>query len=163
MRRKNHFPNILLAEFILFKVHCQFTDKKLCIKRFADSRINLLIDFCNRLPELYLKATPQEKRLIVTTIIHKIEYFDRALTVELKPIFEQFRGIKNAETQTPSQKTQNRPMSFGVIIVTRDSRVLAKYEPYTSLCRVERSEMELFGISRKNLPDGRLKLWCAQR
>ena|GEM_PF-3487461 len=39
----------------------------------------------------------------------------------------------------------------------RDSRVLAKYEPYTSLCRVERSETELFGISRKNLPSERLK------
>ena len=58
------------------------------------TRMNLLADFANRIPELYLKATPKEKRLIVATIIDSIEYYDGVLTVKLKPVFEHLRLIK---------------------------------------------------------------------
>ena len=58
------------------------------------TRINLLADFANRIPELYLKATPIEKRLIIATITDSIEYYDGVLTVKLKPVFEHLRLIK---------------------------------------------------------------------
>ena len=58
------------------------------------TRMNILADFANHIPELYLKATPTEKRLIVATITDSIEYYDGKLTVKLKPIFEHLRLIK---------------------------------------------------------------------
>ena len=60
------------------------------------SRINILIDFANRLPELYLKATLEEKRLILTTITDKITFNEdtNTLSVQLKPIFEHLRQLK---------------------------------------------------------------------
>ena len=58
------------------------------------TRMNLLADFANRIPELYHKATPKEKRLIVATITDSIEYYDGILTIKLKPVFEHLRLIK---------------------------------------------------------------------
>lgn len=59
-------------------------------------RMSILMDFANRLPELYLKATLEEKRLILTTITDKILYNEdtNVLSVQLKPIFEQLRQLK---------------------------------------------------------------------
>ena len=59
-------------------------------------RIDILIDFANRIPELYLKATLDEKRLILTTITEEITYNEdtNKLTVKLNPLFEHLRQIK---------------------------------------------------------------------
>ena len=59
-------------------------------------RMSILMDFANRLPELYLKATLEEKRLILTTITDKIIYNEdtNVLSVQLKPIFEHLRQLK---------------------------------------------------------------------
>ena len=59
-------------------------------------RISILIDFANRMPELYLKATLEEKRLILNTIAEKITYTEETniLTVRLRPVFEHLRQIK---------------------------------------------------------------------
>lgn len=59
-------------------------------------RISILIDFANRLPELYLKATLDEKRLILNTIIESITYNedDNTLSVKLRPVFEHLRQLK---------------------------------------------------------------------
>ena len=65
-------------------------------------RINILIDFANRIPELYLKATLDEKRLILTTITDSITYDEdtNKLTVKLNPIFEHLRRIKLQNKQS---------------------------------------------------------------
>lgn len=59
-------------------------------------RINILIDFANRIPELYLKATLDEKRLILTTITDEISFNEdtNILTVKLNPLFEHLRQVK---------------------------------------------------------------------
>ena len=59
-------------------------------------RISILIDFANRIPELYLKATIEEKRLILNTITEKILYDEdkNTLTVKLRPVFEHLRQLK---------------------------------------------------------------------
>ena len=68
-------------------------------------RISILIDFANRLPELYLKATLEEKRLILATITDKITFNEdtNTLSVQLKPIFEHLRQIKMQEKKTFSE------------------------------------------------------------
>lgn len=64
-------------------------------------RISILIDFANRIPELYLKATLEEKRLILNTITESIIYDEETnrLRVKLRPIFEYLRQIKLQKKQ----------------------------------------------------------------
>ena len=78
------------------------------------TRMNILADFANRMPELYLKAKPQEKRLIVATITDSIEYDQDKMTlyVKLKPIFEYLRQLKCQKKQKffANKKTLDRTL-----------------------------------------------------
>ena len=62
------------------------------------TRMNILTDFANRIPELYLKATLEEKRMILTTIAESIVIDDEAetITVKLRPVFEHLRLAKQS-------------------------------------------------------------------
>lgn len=62
------------------------------------TRMNILADFANRVPELYLKATLDEKRMILTTIAESILIDDEAetITVKLRPVFEHLRLAKQS-------------------------------------------------------------------
>lgn len=62
------------------------------------TRMNLLIDFANRIPELYLKATLDEKRMILATITESITIDGESeiITVKLRPVFEQLRLTKQS-------------------------------------------------------------------
>ena len=115
-------------------------------------RISILIDFANRLPELYLKATLDEKRLILNTIIESITYNedDNTLSVKLRPVFEHLRQLKlkqkqefkeELETLTGTLKTRsgsakqalenNRlDLSNIAVIGTRQSDLNTKIEPH---------------------------------
>lgn len=72
-------------------------------------RISILIDFANRIPELYLKATTDEKRLILNTITESITYDENTntLTVKLRPVFEHLRQIKLHKKQQFSESLEN--------------------------------------------------------
>ena len=60
------------------------------------TRMNILADFANRVPELYLKASLDEKRMILTPITESIVIDEEAQTirVKLKPVFEHLRQLK---------------------------------------------------------------------
>lgn len=60
------------------------------------TRINILADFANQVPELYLKASLDEKRMILTTITESIVIDEEAQTIraKLKPVFEHLRQLK---------------------------------------------------------------------
>ena len=62
------------------------------------TRMKILTDFATRVPELYLKATLEEKRMILTTIAESIVIDDEAetITVKLRPIFEHLRLAKQS-------------------------------------------------------------------
>lgn len=64
-------------------------------------RISILIDFANRIPELYLKATLEEKRLILNTITESIIFDEdtNRLKVKLRPVFEHLRQMKAKRKQ----------------------------------------------------------------
>lgn len=115
-------------------------------------RISILIDFANRIPELYLKATLDEKRLILNTITESITYDEdtNKLTVKLRPVFEHLRQLKLAKKQefsadietltgtleTRSEKAKqalkNSALNLTKITVigTRQSRLNTKIEPH---------------------------------
>lgn len=114
-------------------------------------RISILIDFANRIPELYLKATLDEKRLILNTITESITYDEdtNKLTVKLRPVFEHLRQLKLAKKQEYSadietltgtletrseqakQALKNSALNLTKITVigTRKSRLNTKIEP----------------------------------
>ena len=62
------------------------------------TRMNVLADFANRVPELYLKATLEEKRMILATITESIIIDDESetITVRLRPAFEHLRLEKQS-------------------------------------------------------------------
>lgn len=62
------------------------------------TRMKILADFASRVPELYLKATLEEKRMILTTIAESIVIDDEAQTVivKLRPVFEHLRLAKQS-------------------------------------------------------------------
>ena len=115
-------------------------------------RISILIDFANRIPELYLKATQEEKRLILSTITEEIFYNEdsNTLTVRLRPVFEHLRQVKLAkkheftadinsltgtlETRSAEAKeilrNQAKNLSNIEVIGTRKSRLNTKIEPH---------------------------------
>ena len=72
-------------------------------------RISILIDFANRIPELYLKANIEEKRLILNTITESIVYDEdtNTLKVKLRPLFEHLRQVKLHKKQVFSASLEN--------------------------------------------------------
>lgn len=115
-------------------------------------RISLLIDFANRIPELFLKANINEKRLILNTITESIIYDEDAnrFKVKLRPVFEYLRQLKlknkqefsqNLETLTGTLETRSESakqalknnrltLSNVTMIGTRKNSLNTKIEPH---------------------------------
>lgn len=62
------------------------------------TRMNILADFANQVPELYLKAHLDEKRMILATIAESITINaeTETITVRLRPVFEHLRLAKQS-------------------------------------------------------------------
>ena len=75
--------------------------------------MNLLLKFSEMLPELFLKATAEEKKLIITTMVKSIKFDGNNLIVELKDTFKALQNIKrtykneleNSQVRTPSSSS----------------------------------------------------------
>ena len=106
IQKNNDISDITRGE-ILRKLEAKKESIARNIKYLAENskdttkRISILIDFANRIPELYLKATLDEKRLILNTITESITYDEdtNKLTVKLRPVFEHLRQLKLAKKQ----------------------------------------------------------------
>lgn len=114
------------------------------------TRLSILVDYANRLPELYLKASVQEKRLILATITDSIVYDEdkNTLTVKLKPVFEQLRQRKLKEKQ---ECTVNLQVLTGTLETRSEQakqglknmlRVVNKNEVYGTRQRLFQSKIE---------------------
>ena len=86
------------------------------INRSIYKNIDLIIDFCNRIPELYIKADLDNKRTMLRLLIEEILYnhIDTELSVKLKPIFEALRMIKEAERHDEKVLTIEKPITAEV-------------------------------------------------
>ncbi len=81
--------------------------------KFIYERMNLLLKFSEMLPELFLKATAEEKKLIITTMVKSIKFDGNNLIVELKDTFKALQNIKrtykneleNSQVRTPSSSS----------------------------------------------------------
>ena len=82
--------------------------------------IDLIIDFCNRIPNLFINADLDTKRLMLRMLIDEIqyEYTNKELTVKLKPVFEALRLIKlygNHENESKKVRTLKKPLNREVL------------------------------------------------
>lgn len=86
------------------------------INRAIYKNIDLIIDFCNRLPELYINADLENKRTMLRLLIEEILYnhIDTELSVRLKPVFEALRMIKECHNANEKVLTHEKPRSSEV-------------------------------------------------
>lgn len=88
------------------------------INRSIYKNIDLIVDFCNRIPNLFINADLDTKRLMLRMLIDEIQYADGELTVKLKPVFEALRLIKlhgNIENESEKVRTLKKPLNREVL------------------------------------------------
>ena len=88
------------------------------INRSIYKNIDLIVDFCNRIPDLFIKADLDTKRLMLRMLIDEIQYADGELTVKLKPVFEALRLIKlngKFENEGKKVRTLKKPLNREVL------------------------------------------------
>lgn len=81
--------------------------------KFIYERMNQLLKFSEMLPELFLKATTEEKKLIITTITKSVKFDGNNVFVELKDTFKTLQNInrtyknalENSQVRTPSNSS----------------------------------------------------------
>ena len=101
LENKN-LAGISKEEAVLMNKEWQEEKDKLLIKlnntntssKFIYKRIDELLKFSELLPELFLKATTEEKKLIVTTLTKSIQFDGENITIELKDTFKALQNIK---------------------------------------------------------------------
>ena len=82
------------------------------INKHIYKNIDLIIKFCNQIPDIFINASVEEKQLLLRMIIDEITYDEGGiLQVKLKPIFEALRVIKMANIDSESVKvgTKKKP------------------------------------------------------
>ena len=60
-------------------------------------RIDLILKFSEKLPELFLKANPEEKKLIISTMTKSIKFNGKDIIIELKDTFKALQNVKEIE------------------------------------------------------------------
>ena len=69
--------------------------------------IDLIIKFCNQIPDIYINATLEEKQLLLRMIIDDITYAEGGIIqVKLKPIFEALRIIKHVSANFEAENVR---------------------------------------------------------
>ena len=63
-------------------------------------KIEKILTFAERLPELFLKAEPEEKKMIVTLITKSVKFDGENLIVNLKDTFKVLQNVKKCVLET---------------------------------------------------------------
>ena len=66
------------------------------------NRLNLIMAFCNQLPELFRFATPEIKREIVQTCVRPLTYNGETLQIKSFPVFYKMKYWKNVKNGADS-------------------------------------------------------------
>ena len=70
---------------------------------YVHKRIDVILKFSEKLPELFLKANPEEKKLILSTIAENITFSGKTVNIELKETFKVLQNVK----KTPLFASEN--------------------------------------------------------
>ena len=64
--------------------------------KFIHKRIDMILKFSENLPELFLKGTPEEKKLIISTMANGLKFDGKNLIIELKETFKALQNVKKS-------------------------------------------------------------------
>jgi len=84
-----------------------------------------LLKFSEMLPELFLKATTAEKKLIVTTLTKSIKFDGENVIVELKDTFKALQNVKKTYKNNIRNTNLRTPASPSII--TKNGSQQAKF------------------------------------
>ena len=85
-------------DILLMKLESCNTDTN-----YVHKRIDVILKFSEKLPELFLKANPEEKKLILSTIAENITFSGKTVNIELKETFKVLQNVK----KTPLFASEN--------------------------------------------------------
>ena len=64
--------------------------------KFIHKRIDMILKFSENLPELFLKGTSEEKKLIIITMANGLKFDGKNLIIELKETFKALQNVKKS-------------------------------------------------------------------
>lgn len=94
--------------------------------KFIYSRIDTILKFSEHLPELFLKGTPEEKKLIVTTMTKSIQFDGENLIVKLKDTFKALQNVKKSAKNALENDNLRTPSNS--IIATKKDVLKTSFE-----------------------------------
>lgn len=77
--------------------------------KFIYNRIDRILKFSENLPELFLKGTAEEKKLIMTTMTKSIKFDGENVIVNLKDTFKALQNVKKTIKNTPENDHLRTP------------------------------------------------------
>ena len=83
--------------------------------KFVYNRIDQILKFSENLPELFLKGTPEEKKLIITTMTKSIKFDGENLIVNLKDTFKALQNVKKTAKNTLRNDNLRTPYNSSII------------------------------------------------
>lgn len=93
--------------------------------KFIYERMTQLLKFSEMLPELFLKATTAEKKLIVTTLTKSIKFDGENVIIELKDTFKALQNVKKTYKNTVGNSEVRTPANSSII--TKNGSQQAKF------------------------------------
>ena len=95
------------------------------INKSIYKNIDLIIKFCNQIPDIFINASVEEKQLLLRMIIDEITYAEGGvLQVKLKPIFEALRVIKHASTNSEVNSVRKEEKPTDCEVRTLETRII---------------------------------------
>lgn len=89
------------------------------------NRLNLIMSFCNQLPELFRLALPEIKREIIQTCIRTLSYNGETLKIELFPVFYKLKYWKNVKNGAGNGTISEPDFEIFSIIDTEETILLS--------------------------------------
>ena len=83
--------------------------------KFVYNRIDKILKFSEHLPELFLKGTAEEKKLIITTMTKSIKFDGENLIVELKDTFKALQNVKKSTENNLRNDNLRTPCNADII------------------------------------------------
>ena len=92
--------------------------------------MDFILKFSEKLPELFLKATPEEKKLIISTMTKSIVFDGENIKIELKDTFKVLQNVNNIVKIDSRNHNLRTPENS--IITTKNSSQEAAFGKWAS-------------------------------
>lgn len=81
------------------RLHSKLNEANISSK-FIYNRMDMILRFSEHLPEIFLKGTVEEKKLIITTMTKSIKFDGKNVIIDLKDTFKALQNVKKTAEKT---------------------------------------------------------------